>query len=223
MHAFIYFETKYLLVPLTSTHSSLEHVTSTQIRHFDKSFQHIKDSTRYRLVLKWLIEVTDLGAEKEWPLYGSGVWKWGVLISSWNIFAFKNKLTLFLQNRIASPLSTSTPVSKELPSVISITESEVTNREKLKRQVNFDLKIKESRKQVFFVIFKIKIKLDFPAQRDTAVSLTDGDVDESENKYARRKPVGFIGKLMKAHEIHPKYKVNFKLKIKLRILSKNWF
>jgi len=87
-----------------------------------------------------------------------------------------------INNRIASPLSTSTPVSKELPSVISITESEVTNREKLKRQ------------------------LDFPAQRETAVSLTDGDVDESENKYARRKPVGFIGKLMKAHEIHPKYK-----------------
>ena len=60
-----------------------------------------------------------------------------------------------------------------------------------------------------------RIQLDFPAQRETAVSLADGDVDESENKYARRKPVGFIGKLMKAHEIHPKYKVNFKRKNEL--------
>ena len=50
--------------------------------------------------------------------------------------------------------------------------------------------------------------MEFPVPpNDTAVSLTEEDVDETENKYARRKPVGFIGKLMKAHEIHPKYKV----------------
>jgi len=89
-----------------------------------------------------------------------------------------------VNNRIASPLSTSTPVAKETvkSSVIGLTETEVTNREKIKRQ------------------------LDYAPVKDTAVSLVEEDCDESENKYARRKPVGFIGKLMKAHEIHPKYK-----------------
>ena len=35
------------------------------------------------------------------------------------------------------------------------------------------------------------------------------DADEGENKYQRRKNATFLGKLIKAHEIHPKYKVTY--------------
>ena len=35
------------------------------------------------------------------------------------------------------------------------------------------------------------------------------DVDEGDNKYQRRKNAsGFLGKLIKAHEVHPKYAVS---------------
>merc|ERR1711892_91141 len=85
-----------------------------------------------------------------------------------------------VNNRIASPLSTSTP--NQTPKIISqITESEVTNR--------------TSQKQ-----------LNFTTPDSTAVDLEEADADETENKYQRRKNATFLGKLIKAHEIHPKYK-----------------
>ena len=38
------------------------------------------------------------------------------------------------------------------------------------------------------------------------------DVDEGDNKYQRRKNAsGFLGKLIKAHEVHPKYAVSIEL------------
>ena len=40
---------------------------------------------------------------------------------------------------------------------------------------------------------------------------TAADAAEGENKYQRRKNATFLGKLIKAHEIHPKYKVIFEL------------
>lgn len=39
------------------------------------------------------------------------------------------------------------------------------------------------------------------------------DVDEGDNKYQRRKNAsGFLGKLIKAHEVHPKYAVSIEYK-----------
>ena len=49
------------------------------------------------------------------------------------------------------------------------------------------------------------MKLDY-ASKDVAVPVDSEDPDE--NKYARRKPTGFLAKLIKAHEVHPKYRVN---------------
>ena len=43
------------------------------------------------------------------------------------------------------------------------------------------------------------------------------DVDEGDNKYQRRKNAsGFLGKLIKAHEVHPKYAVSIRF---LRVAS----
>jgi len=85
-----------------------------------------------------------------------------------------------INNRIASPLSTSTPNTTKV--ISQITESEVTNRTSQK-QLNF-------------------------TPESTTVNLGDtaADADEGENKYQRRKNATFLGKLIKAHEIHPKYK-----------------
>merc|ERR1711990_695308 len=81
-----------------------------------------------------------------------------------------------VNNRIASPLSTSTPNQK----IVQITESEVVNR--------------TSQKQLSF------------NQTETKVEVDEGvDVDEGKNKYQRRKNNTFLGKLIKAHEVHPKY------------------
>jgi hypothetical protein len=81
-----------------------------------------------------------------------------------------------VNNRIASPLSTSTPNQK----IVQITESEVVNR--------------TSQKQLSFT------------QTETKVEVDEGvDVDEGKNKYQRRKNNTFLGKLIKAHEVHPKY------------------
>jgi len=86
-----------------------------------------------------------------------------------------------VNNRIATPLSTSTPVSKpdSTGKALGMIESEVTNREKLKRQLDY-------------------------ASKEVAVPVDSEDPDE--NKYARRKPTGFLAKLIKAHEVHPKYR-----------------
>ena len=53
------------------------------------------------------------------------------------------------------------------------------------------------------------IQLNFTTPDSTAVDLEEADADETENKYQRRKNATFLGKLIKAHEIHPKYKVRF--------------
>merc|ERR1712168_235492 len=83
-----------------------------------------------------------------------------------------------VNNRIASPLSTSTPNQTKL---IQMTESEIVNR--------------TSQKQLNFTP---EVKVD--------VANIEVDVDEGDNKYQRRKNAsGFLGKLIKAHEVHPKY------------------
>jgi len=79
-----------------------------------------------------------------------------------------------VNNRIASPLSTSTPNQK----IVQITESEVVNRTSQK-QLNF--------------------------HAETKVEVDAADVDEGENKYQRRHNKTFLGKLIKAHEVHPRY------------------
>ena len=46
------------------------------------------------------------------------------------------------------------------------------------------------------------------------------DVDEGDNKYQRRKNAsGFLGKLIKAHEVHPKYAVSIRFLILRKILK----
>ena len=45
--------------------------------------------------------------------------------------------------------------------------------------------------------------------QETQVLLGETDADESEHKYARRKNNTFLGKLIKAHEVHPRYSVSY--------------
>jgi len=49
-------------------------------------------------------------------------------------------------------------------------------------------------------------QLNFTPEVKVDVANIEVDVDEGDNKYQRRKNAsGFLGKLIKAHEVHPKY------------------
>ena len=53
------------------------------------------------------------------------------------------------------------------------------------------------------------------------VANVEVDVDEGDNKYQRRKNAsGFLGKLIKAHEVHPKYAVSIWCKSRILVLNK---
>ena len=48
-----------------------------------------------------------------------------------------------------------------------------------------------------------------PEVKVDVASVDSADVDEGDNKYQRRKNAsGFLGKLIKAHEVHPRYSVS---------------
>ena len=55
----------------------------------------------------------------------------------------------------------------------------------------------------------LTFQLNFTPEVKVDVANVELDVDEGENKYQRRKNAsGFLGKLIKAHEVHPKYAVS---------------
>ena len=54
-------------------------------------------------------------------------------------------------------------------------------------------------------------QLNFTPEVKVDVANIEVDVDEGDNKYQRRKNAsGFLGKLIKAHEVHPKYAVSIR-------------